>query len=256
MQLLIGTSGWLYDDWVGKFYTEDLKDRDKLPFYSKHFRTVEINSTFYRMPPAKTFEHWYEVVPKKFIYAIKFSRYITRTKRLTLDDESKPFIREFLKRSKKLKERLGAVIIQLPPSLRCDNKLLENFLKYLTGYAKRLKYKADFAIEFRHASWFNEETYKVLGEFNTAFVIADSSRYPGARVITADFSYIRLHGPEQLFASEYSKAQLEEWAGYIKANKNVKRFYVYFNNDFYGYAIGNANQLKNYLGRKSFQYHY
>ena len=90
MNIYIGTSGWLYNDWVGKFYPEDLKDIDKLTFLSKHFSTVEINSTFYHMPPPKTFKRWHDVVDSKFRYSVKFSRYITRTKRLLLDDELHP----------------------------------------------------------------------------------------------------------------------------------------------------------------------
>jgi uncharacterized protein YecE (DUF72 family) len=250
MQLLIGTSGWLYDDWVGKFYPKNLKDRDKLPYYCQHFGTVEINSTFYRMPPIEIFERWHKVVPREFMYSLKLSRYLTRNKRLVLDDESKPFICEFMNRSEKLRENLCAVVIQLPPSLCCDNSLLENFLTFVCGFAKSINLEADFAIEFRHESWFNQDTYNVLNKFNTAFVIADSSRYPCARVITADFSYIRLHGPEELFASKYSDDELKKWSSYIKSNKQLKRVYIYFNNDFYGYALDNATYLKKLLSSK------
>jgi uncharacterized protein YecE (DUF72 family) len=243
MHLLIGTSGWLYEHWNGKFYPEGMKDRDKLKFLSEHFHTVEINSTFYHMPPGKTFQHWHDVAGEKFLYSVKFSRYITRTKRLVLDDESKPFIREFLKRTRFICDKLGAVIIQLPPGLKFDLELLEKFLKYFTGYLKRIKLNADVAIEFRNRSWFEQETYNILRKYNTAFVCADSSRYPCEKIVTADFMYFRLHGPRELFASKYTDDELNQWHEFIKANDKLRRCYVYFNNDFYGYAIENAEYL-------------
>ena len=244
MQIYIGTSGWLYDDWVGKFYPEDLKDIDKLTYLSKHFSTVEINSTFYHMPPPKTFERWHDVVDSKFRYSVKFSKFITRTKRLVLDKDSKPFIKEFLNRAALLKSRLAVILFQLPPSLRYDKKSLEAFLKIISTYSKQIKLRARFAFEFRHKSWFNEETYSILKKNSAAFVIGDSSRYPGKRVVTGDTIYIRMHGPGRLFASKYSNKQLRELHSFITSNKKIKKCYVYFNNDFYGYAVKNAEYLK------------
>jgi len=250
MQVLIGTSGWLYEHWNGKFYPEGMKDRDKLKFLSEHFDTVEINSTFYRMPPEKTFLHWHEAVGDKFIYCVKFGRYITRTKRLVLDDESKPFIREFLKRARPLRGKLGAIIIQLPPGLKFDTELLEKFLKFVKSYSKRIKLTLDLAIEFRNRSWFDEKTFDILSKYNTAFVCADSSRYPCEKNVTADFMYIRLHGPRELFASKYTDEELIEWHEFIKANDSLRRCYVYFNNDFYGYALDNADFLLRLINKK------
>lgn len=227
-----------------------MKDRDKLKFVSEHFNTVEINSTFYRMPPEKTFQHWHDTVGDNFLYSVKFSRYITRTKRLVLDEESKPFIREFLKRARLLHEKLGTIVIQLPPSLKFDAELLEKFLKYMKSYSKRIKLNADIAIEFRNRSWFDEKTYDILSKNNTAFVCADSSRYPCERKVTADFVYIRLHGPRELFASKYTDDELKEWYKFIKANDKLRRCYVYFNNDFYGYAIENAEYLSRLINKK------
>lgn len=244
MQIYIGTSGWLYNDWAGKFYPKDLKDIDKLTFFSKHFSTVEINSTFYHMPPPKTFERWHGVVNSKFRYSVKFSRYITRTKRLVLDKDSKPFIREFLNRTALLKSRLAVILFQLPPSLKYDEKTLKAFLKFISSYSKQIRLRARFAFEFRHKSWFNDETYSVLRKYNTAFVIGDSSRYPSERTVTGDTLYIRMHGPGRLFASKYSNKQLKKLHSFITSNKKIKKCYVYFNNDFYGYAVENAEYLK------------
>ncbi len=244
MKLFIGTSGWLYDDWVGKFYPEDLKDRDKLAFLAKHFNTVEINSTFYRMPPAKTFERWHSVVNAGFRYSVKCSRYITRTKRLVLDEESKPFIMEFLKRAALLKSRLAVILFQLPPSFKHDAKTLELFIKYIGSYSKRINMKTRFAFEFRHNSWFSDETYSILKANKAALVIADSSRYPSDKTVTSDFMYIRFHGPDVLFGSKYTQPQLNMWGDFISSQKNVRNCYVYFNNDFHCFAIGNASYLK------------
>lgn len=244
MQLFIGTSGWLYDDWVGKFYPKDLKDIDKLTYLSKHFSTVEINSTFYHMPLPKTFERWHDAVDSKFRYSVKFSRFITRTKRLVLDKDSKPFIKEFLNRTSLLKSRLAIILFQLPPSMKYDKKTLEAFLKFISTYSKQIKLSSRFAVEFRNKSWFNDETYSILKKNRAAFVIGDSSRYPGKRVVTGDTIYIRMHGPGRLFASKYSNKQLRELHSFITSNKKIKKCYVYFNNDFYGYAVKNAEYLK------------
>jgi uncharacterized protein YecE (DUF72 family) len=120
-------------------------------------------------------------------------------------------------------------------------------MKFLFSYLKRIKLDANIAFEFRHATWFNEETYSILRKFNCAFVIGDSSVYPSEKVFTTDFSYIRMHGPGSLFSSNYSNRQLREWADFISAHSDLKRFYVYFNNDFHGYALDNARTLRRYL---------
>lgn len=248
MKILIGTSGWMYKDWGEKFYPPKMKDRDKLGFLADHFDTVELNSTFYRMPPAKTFKLWHDRAEKDFkhfVYTIKLSRYITHRKKLILDEESKPFLREFMKRMRELGKYASALLIQIPPGWHSDNERLAKFLRYLTLYNKRIKFQPDLAIELRHESWFHEDTYEILRKYNTAFVIANSSRWPSEKVITADFSYIRLHGPKELFASSYTNRQLGAWERFMHSHKNnVKKFYVYFNNDYAARAIDNAKYLQ------------
>lgn len=243
MKILIGTSGWMYGDWVGKFYPEGLKDRDKLKFFTTQFSTVEINSTFYHLPKENTFKNWHDQAPKDFIYSLKLGRFVIRNKRLILDDESKSYIRTFLKYSRQLKEHLGCVLIQLPYSFKFDSEVIEKFFKFLSGTVKRMKFRPDFAIEFRNTSWFNEDTCEILRKFNVSQVVSNSSRWPESKEVTADFAYIRLHGPERLFASSYSNKQLKDWTAFIKSYKSIKKCYVYFNNDMFGYAIDNAKYL-------------
>jgi uncharacterized protein YecE (DUF72 family) len=122
--------------------------------------------------------------------------------------------------------------------------LLETYLSFLKEEIEKHTYAPDLAIEFRVKEWFTKDTYVLLKKHNIALVAAQSSRYPGAREITSDVIYIRLHGPEKLFASKYSIEQLAEWADYInESSKKVKKVYVYFNNDFHGYALENAKEL-------------
>lgn len=251
---IVGTSGWMYKHWGEKFYPKGLKDIEKLPYLATHFDTVEINATFYRLPTAKVFKNWKKKAAERFpnfIYTVKFSKFITHNKKLVLDKEAKSWIREFVKRCRELGEYSGALLIQLPPSLRFDTKLLTKFFDFLLPYMKRMKYNADVAIEFRHKTWMNTETYKLLRKYKVAFVCADSSRWAKARAITASFGYVRLHGPTKIFASSYSHEQLDEWRDYIYSKKRLKKCYVYFNNDNSAYAIDNAKYMKKIMEKKA-----
>lgn len=244
MKFFIGTSGWLYKDWAKRFYTEDIKDKDKLKFLSENFNSVEINSSFYSAPKASTFKKWASEVTPGFLFTVKFGRYVTHRKKLIMDDITKEYIRYYFKNMRELGNHLGALLVQLPPQLRCNNERLDEFLSYALKYAKRIKLKLDIAVEFRHETWFNDETYNILKRHNTAFVMADSSVWPKEKVFTADFSYVRLHGPKELFASSYTKEQLQEWSSFMKSNKKIKKYYCYFNNDQSARAIENAKYLK------------
>lgn len=165
-------------------------------------------------------------------------------KKLILDEGSTPFANDFIKNSKVLKDHLGAVLIQLPPNFGCDLERLTKFIKHLVSYARKTKFIADFCIEFRHQSWFNEDVFSLMRKYNIAFVIGDSSVWPQDKIFTADFSYIRFHGPKELFVSSYSNKQLKEWAEFIVSHKEIKKFYVYFNNDMSAKAIDNAYFLQ------------
>ena len=237
-ELRIGTSGWTYADWRGRFYPEGLKQKDFLRHYSRHFSTTEINYSFYHLPKTTTYQNWVANVPEDFVFAVKASRFITHIKRLRGVAEE---WRTFLERAAALDERLGPILLQFPPSLKFRMDLLADFLR-LSGEMTDVR----LAFEFRHASWFDPDVLEALRQFGAALVIAQSERYPQAPgVPTAPFVYLRFHGPGQLFASSYSKAELEPWAERIRRWLGEGRaVYTYFNNDFEGHAIANAKTLE------------
>ncbi|WAM36361.1 DUF72 domain-containing protein [Caldicellulosiruptor acetigenus] len=235
-KLYIGTSGWSYSHWKEIFYPVDLPYEKRLEFYSKHFATSEVNSSFYHLPQEKTIINWYNSTPEGFIFSVKASRIITHLKRLSDVDEE---WENFIKRIDLLKEKLGPILLQFPPSFKKDEENLQRLISFLRG-----KEAYRFALEFRHKSWCDEEVYEILKSLHTAWVIADSSRYPKAKVITADFAYIRMHGPEALFSSCYSEEQLEELAKDIEEYLKIcNEIYVYFNNDVNSCAVQNAKTL-------------
>jgi uncharacterized protein YecE (DUF72 family) len=242
-KILIGTSGWRYTDWIGPFYPHEMKSYEDLRFYATQFNTVENNSSFYRMASLATYKTWHRVTGDDFTFSLKMNKVFTHTHRLVLDDERKRLLQEHFQNLQVLKHKLGCILIQTPPSLKYDLSILETFLKFLTKSVKPLEYKPDFAIEFRNKNWFTDELYALLKKYNIAFTIAQSSRYPFVKVRTADFLYIRFHGPKELFASLYSHAEMDEWKEYIDKVPKAKKAYVYFNNDFYAYAIDNARYL-------------
>lgn len=235
-KLYIGTSGWVYSHWKEIFYPATLPYEKRLEFYSKHFATSEVNSSFYHLPQEKTIINWYNSTPEGFIFSIKAPRSITHLKRLSAVDEE---WEKFKNRIDLLKEKLGPILLQFPSSFKNDEENLQRIIHFLKG---KESYK--FALEFRHKSWCDEEVYEILKSLNAAWTIADSSRYPKAKVITADFCYIRMHGPQSLYSSSYSEQQLKELADEIRQYAKVcNEIYVYFNNDANGCAVKNAKTL-------------
>ncbi len=244
-KVFIGTSGWIYSHWEGIFYPEDLPSKEKLKHYSSHFKTAEINYSFYHLPRPSTYQNWYNQTPKDFIFAVKASRFITHIKRLEGIEKT---WQEFINNALHLKEKLGPILFQFPPSFKASPSSinrLETFLK--TSQQKTTFHQA---VELRDRGWCKEKVYSLLKKYNVAWVIADSPRYPKAEVVTADFVYIRMHGSKVLFASKYTKKELSSLAQkvkkWLKQNLNV---YCYFNNDAYGFAIENAKELSEILNR-------
>jgi uncharacterized protein YecE (DUF72 family) len=231
----IGTSGWVYGDWGdGVFYPEDLREKDWLEFYSQQFKTVEINATFYHQMSAKTYANWYNKVPKDFIFSVKISRFLTHIKKLNAPKE--PWQR-FINNAKHLKEKLGPILVQLPPNLHVNLDKLKELIRVIPAQYK-------IALEVRHQSWFNEPAYKILKKRNISLVFSYGEGLPVEEVITADFIYVRMHGPGDLYGSKYTTAQLKKLADKIKQwQRKVKNIYVYFNNDTKGYAVDNAKKL-------------
>jgi len=256
--LFIGTSGWIYSHWDGIFYPEKLSSKAKLKYYSQYFKTVEINYSFYHLPKSSTYQNWYSQTPKDFVFAIKASRFITHIKRLKGVKEA---WEQFLESALNLKEKLGPILFQFPPSFQasaenikrlkdffeiCDKTAMTECQNFVRGRASYKSYNLKYALEFRHDSWCNKKIYKILRKYNVAWVIADSPRYPRADVVTANFIYIRLHGSKSMFASKYTKEELKILAKKIKNwLKQKLDIYCYFNNDAYGYAVENAKELLN-----------
>jgi uncharacterized protein YecE (DUF72 family) len=240
-KFFIGTSGFSYSHWKGDFYPQNLPASKFFDYYLTQFNTVEINSSFYHLPKKATFKNWYQKTrqlagkaPKEFSFAVKASRFITHVKKLK--DCQEPLKRLFDACSA-LKEKLAVVLFQMPPSLRINQSKLNQFLSIIPQ-----KIKTTF--EFRHPSWFCPQIYQILKKFNSALTIADTPNYPYAQVLTANFTYLRLHGHESLYSSNYSDNQLRHFASFLKKNfAKIKEAYVYFDNDAFGYAPKNAQTL-------------
>jgi uncharacterized protein YecE (DUF72 family) len=237
----IGTSGYNYPHWWnGVFYPSDLPQRKWLEFYTEYFDTVELNVTFYRLPRKEVFEGWYKRTSKKFLFAVKGSRFITHIKRLK--DCREPLSLLF-DHASALKEKLGVVLWQLPPRFSFEKERLEKFCVLLSTLPRSKLHR--HAFEFRDESWFCQEAFRILEEFHFAYCIAHGSGLPFMEKVTSNFIYLRLHGGEVLYGSNYSDKELNQWAGKIQSWKGKgKTVFVYFNNDAYGFAIKNALSLK------------
>lgn len=241
-RLYIGTSGYSYLHWKGCFYPEDLPSSRWLSYYAQFFNAVELNVTFYRRPRKSTYEKWYRETPENFSFVLKAPRTITHFSRLEVTDQQ---IKEFFEDISTLKEKAACVLWQLPPQMKFDGALLKNFLNKLK---KLTPENLRHAFEFRNQAFYSKPCYEILKNYNVAFVCAHSARYPCKFVDTADFSYFRFHGPGSLYNSSYSDEQLNDWAQIIKKVLEKKPVFVFFNNDFSGFAVNNALYLKDRLG--------
>lgn len=243
-KILIGTSGYSYSHWWdGVFYPKEVPQRKWLEYYTQFFNSVELNVSFYRLVKKKTFEGWHRRTPEDFVFAIKGSRFITHIKKLM---DSKEPLRLFLENASGLKEKLGVILWQLPPGLHLDLERLEAFCRLLS----RVELSKDISqsFEFRHRSWFCDKVYDLLKGHNFSLCIAHSNRWPYEEVATSDFVYLRFHGGEALYGSNYSDGELEEWASKATRWLNEgKHIFAYFNNDAYGFAVKNAIKLKELL---------
>jgi uncharacterized protein YecE (DUF72 family) len=248
MNVLVGTSGWQYYHWIEKFYPKDLKSKDFLKLYSKYFKTVEINTTFYHFTRKETFLKWRgEVSNKNFIFAIKLHRFFTHLKKLNLKKEDQKILEDFLKNLSVLEDNLGPLLIQLPPSFKNEEKL-KNFIKLFKKISKSVfKKYPQIAVEIRNKNLLNPKIYKFFKKEGIAFVISDSLKWPTDIIKTTNFVYVRFHGKPQIFSSKYSEEELKDYAQKIKKLK-PKILYAYFNNDALGHAISNAFEFKKILG--------
>jgi uncharacterized protein YecE (DUF72 family) len=233
----IGTSGFHYGHWKRIFYPDKLPSKDWLAYYARQFDTVELNNTFYRLPPAEQFDQWKRQAPANFDFAVKFSRYGSHVMRLK---NAEDIIRRFTERAQHLEERLGPILVQLPPNWNVNVQRLSDFLDAAPSNQR-------WAVEFRDARWLSEEVFAVLRSHKVALCIHDKiADHP--REITADWIYMRFHGGPN--DGNYSQGELASYAreidGYLRAGLAV---YAYFNNDWHGYALKNAAGLKTLVGR-------
>jgi uncharacterized protein YecE (DUF72 family) len=240
-KIYIGTSGWHYKHWVGTFYPPDLKSKDFTNYYLRFFRTVEINNSFYKLPSSETFANWRASVPDDFVYAVKGSRFITHMKKLKDPQES---IQRFFENVNALEEKLGPILFQLPPGWSVNEERLAAFLAVLPPYYR-------YTFEFRHTSWYTPAILDLLRRYNAAFCIYELEYHVSPLEVTADFVYVRLHGPETKYAGSYSEEALNGWADKcLEWQQQGLDVYVYFDNDQLGYAAFNAKRLQELVSEK------
>ncbi len=235
----VGTSGWSYRHWVGPFYPPGTRNDQFLAFYSQHFQCVEVNASFYRLPRPAMVQGWISKTPEGFRFAAKLSRLITHQKRLV---DCKKALQSYFEIMALLKPRLGPILIQLPPSLQFQPEVVATFFQLLREAFGEYTY----ALEARNESWFTREAQQLLEQYRIGWVIADSGgRFPQLESVTADFVYLRFHGPGRLYASNYPEEQLIRYAEkavhWISEGKFV---WAFFNNDVGGYAVNNAQTLR------------
>jgi uncharacterized protein YecE (DUF72 family) len=206
-----------------------------LDYYSRHFDTVELNNSFYRLPLESALENWRESTPRGFCFAMKGSRFLTHMKKLK---DPAAGIEKFFDRADRLGKKLGPIVFQLPPNWHADAERLETFLRALPP-------RHHYAFELRDPTWHTEEIYRLLRRHKAAFCIFEIAGFRSGFEITAPFTYVRLHGPEAAYQGSYSRATLEEWAARIQGwRSSLRAVYVYFDNDQAAYAVHNAMELK------------
>lgn len=237
-EIRIGTSGWHYKHWRGTFYPRELNPASMLNYYARYFDTVELNNSFYKLPSEAAFLAWKDSVPIGFVYAVKASRFLTH--RIKLKDPERG-LNNFLPRAALLGPKLGPILFQLPPRWKLN-------LARLDGVLATLPRGDRYAFEFRDRSWHASETDQVLRRYNAAFCIYELGGFASEPKITADFTYVRLHGPGGKYQGSYNQNMLRAWAERIAEwSKVLKAVYVYFDNDQAAYAVHNALALKGLL---------
>jgi uncharacterized protein YecE (DUF72 family) len=238
----VGCSGWNYDDWRGRLYPKGMGPSRWLARYAEEFDTVEVNSTFYRLASRNAVARWVEDTPDGFVFAVKASRYLTHVRRLRDIEQG---IHRFYERIMPLVEsgELGPVVWQFPANFRNEGEALERIAATLG-----LVPPGRHCFEFRHESWFVEPVYALLRERGAALVIGDHPKWPfQARVLTTDWGLVRLHHGRRGRRGNYSETELDEWARRIAEWRRRAELFVYFNNDWEGFAVENARSLKRRL---------
>lgn len=240
--IIVGTSGWQYRDWRGRFYPAGVAQRRWLEFYAEQFATVEVNNAFYRLPERDVFVRWRERLPEDAVVAVKMSRFLTHLRRLR--EPAEPVAR-FLGRASGLGRKLGPVLLQLPPNLPFQAELLRDVLREFRSGAGGFGSGVRLAVEPRHASWWQAEARRLLEAHGAALCWADRKGRPVTPLWrTADFGYLRLHEGTARPRPRYGRAALGSWLDRIgEAYGEAPDVFVYFNNDPGGAAIADAAAL-------------
>jgi uncharacterized protein YecE (DUF72 family) len=253
----VGCSGWSYKDWVGPFYPEGTASKDMFSRYMEHFDTVEINSTFYRIPNEYMVKSWANRSGDDFRFSAKIYQGVTHEKEMR---SVRPVYEQYMAAMLPLKSKVGSILIQMPQRFKASDAncaLLEDFLSMLhTNVA--------FTAEFRDRSWFNEETFKLLEKYNVAFCVVSQPQFKGLippePIVTADHAYMRFHGLnyKKWYSGEgsarydylYSEKELQDWKPKVEGMQEevAKTVYVYFNNHPSGQAPANAKMMMDLLG--------
>jgi uncharacterized protein YecE (DUF72 family) len=232
----IGTSGWSYDGWKGPFYSEDVPKKDWLRWYGLQFDSTEVNGSFYRTPSLESVRAWRDQTPEGFVFSWKASKFITHWKRL--GPTSRSSVQLMNTRLRALGHKLGPVLFQLPARFKADRDRLARFLKILSPRKR-------YAFEFREASWYETPILKMLREHNVALCLSDHHDAPAPWEVTADFAYVRGHGPSGEYKDRYPPSTMREWA---KAIRQWRRrgidVFCYFDNDQKSAAPKDAKQLR------------
>jgi uncharacterized protein YecE (DUF72 family) len=239
-RVLIGTSGWHYDSWRGPFFPKGLPLKNQLQYYASQFATTELNGVFYRTPSLDAVEAWRAQSGADFVFAWKASKFITHWKRLSNNSiNSLALIEE---RLSVLGKKAGPVLFQLPPNFEVDAARLAGFFKLLSKERR-------YSFEFRHPSWYQPHILKLLSESNVALCLSDHHDAPAPWKRTADFIYIRGHGPGGRYKGHYRSQTLSDWAKRIRSwTKQGCDVFVYFDNDQKSAAPADALKLKQLLG--------
>jgi uncharacterized protein YecE (DUF72 family) len=243
--LYVGTSGWTYSDWRGRFYPEDLPHRDWLSWYARHFIATEVNASFYRTPSLDAVAAWRDQAPEGFRFAWKASKFITHWKRLS--DRCENSIELMKSRLAVLGSKCGPILFQLPPNFRVNRERLVGFITLLSA-----EYR--YVFEFRHESWYDEQIFQILRDHDIALCLSDHAAAPSPWVVTAQHVYVRGHGPTGRYRDKYPDATLQGWTHRILGLLKERRIvFVFFDNDQKSAAPGDAKRMLqrlNKMGRK------
>ncbi|HEY0165577.1 MAG TPA: DUF72 domain-containing protein [Jatrophihabitans sp.] len=242
MGVQVGTSGWSYAHWDGVLYPPGTAPASRLALYTRQFATVELNASFYRWPADRTFASWQARLPPGFELSVKASRGLTHSKRLYAPEA---WVARMTSCWHQLGVRRGVLLVQLAPGHARDDARLEYFLAQLPDWMR-------VAVEFRHPSWQDEAVFALLERHRAAYCVMSGANLPCVLRATADFVYVRMHGPdhEHLYGGSYSEADLDWWRQRIQEwEADGRDVYVYFNNDGAGHAVRNAGALRRLLGQ-------